>query len=73
VDRVPGLLHGMASEIFSNGEGVLGDLPTPFTGTRCHVLTVLPETMLDELEVIVRAERGVLMALRYRWLSIDGA
>ena len=73
MDRVPELLHGKASEIFPNGEGVPGDLSTSFTGTRCHLLIILPETMPDELEVIVRAERGVIMALRYRWLPIDGA
>jgi para-aminobenzoate synthetase component 2 len=72
VDRVPGLLHGKASEIFPNGEGVLGDLPISFTGTRCHSLSILPETMPDELEVTARAER-VIMALRHRWLPIDGA
>jgi para-aminobenzoate synthetase component II len=72
VDRVPELVHGTASEIFPNGEGVPGDLSTPFTGTRDHLLSILPETMPDELEVTARAERGVIMALRHRWLPIDG-
>jgi para-aminobenzoate synthetase component 2 len=72
VDRAPELLHGKTSEIFHNGEGVLADLPTPFTGTRYHSLTILPETMPDELEVTARTERGVIMALRHRSLPIDG-
>jgi para-aminobenzoate synthetase component 2 len=72
VDRAPELLHGKTSEIFHNGEGVLVDLPTPFTGTRYHSLTILPETMPDELEVTARTERGVIMALRHRSLPIHG-
>jgi para-aminobenzoate synthetase component II len=72
VDRAPELLHGKTSQIVHNGTGVLAGLPSPFTGTRYHSLTILPETMPAELEVTGRTESGVIMALRHRSLPIDG-
>jgi para-aminobenzoate synthetase component 2 len=59
VDRAPELLHGKTSTVHHSNSGVLQGLPDPFTATRYHSLTILPETMPAELEVIARTVRGV--------------
>ncbi len=62
VDRAPELLHGKTSVVHHSGVGVLAGLPDPFTATRYHSLTILPETVPDELEVIART--GVVQGER---------
>ena len=61
VDRAPELLHGKTSTVFHNDSGVLKGLANPFTATRYHSLTILPETVPAELEVTARTETGVIM------------
>jgi para-aminobenzoate synthetase component II len=72
VDRAPELLHGKTSQVFHSGAGVLRDLPDPFTATRYHSLTILPETIPPELEVTARTASGVIMAVRHVELPIHG-
>ena len=72
VDRAPELLHGKTSTVYHTNTGVLHGLPDPFVATRYHSLTVLPETMPAELEVIARTESGVIMALQHVKLPIHG-
>jgi para-aminobenzoate synthetase component II len=73
VDRAPELLHGKVSMVHHDGAGVLAGLPDPFTATRYHSLTVLPETIpADVFEVTARTESGVVMAMRHRELPIEG-
>ena len=72
VDRAPELLHGKTSLIHHKGVGVLAGLPDPFTATRYHSLTVLEDTIPDELEVTAHTESGVVMAMRHRTLPIHG-
>jgi len=72
VDRAPELLHGKTSVVRHNDTGVLAGLPSPFTATRYHSLTVLPETMPAELEATGHTESGVIMALRHTELPIHG-
>lgn len=72
VDRAPELLHGKTSLVHHNGTGVLAGLPDPFTATRYHSLTVLPETMPAELEPTGHTESGIVMALRHAELPIHG-
>lgn len=72
VDRAPELLHGKTSTVHHADEGVLKGLPDPFTATRYHSLTILPETMPDELEVIATTDGGVVMGVRHRELPIHG-
>ncbi len=72
VTRAPELLHGKTSEVVHNNVGVLAGLPSPFTATRYHSLTVLPETIPDEIEVTGRTESGIVMAMRHRTLPIHG-
>lgn len=85
VDRAPELLHGKTSAVFHTGAGVLQGLPNPFTATRYHSLTILPQTLPAELEVTARTARdfpgersdgkeesGVIMAVRHVDLPIHG-
>ncbi|MFG1783685.1 aminodeoxychorismate/anthranilate synthase component II [Rhodococcus oryzae] len=72
VDRAPELLHGKTSQVSHDGTGVLAGLPDPFTATRYHSLTVLPETMPDELIATAHTDSGIVMAMRHRELPIHG-
>jgi len=72
VDRAPELLHGKTSLVHHDGAGVLAGLPDPFVATRYHSLTVLPETVPDELAVTAWTDGGVIMGLRHRHLPLEG-
>ncbi|UXA13632.1 aminodeoxychorismate/anthranilate synthase component II [Mycobacterium sp. SMC-8] len=82
VDRAPELLHGKTSTVHHTDQGVLWGLPNPFTATRYHSLTILPETMPAELEVTASTvgvqrsggvdDGGVIMGVRHRQLPIHG-
>ncbi|MGH4014216.1 MAG: aminodeoxychorismate/anthranilate synthase component II [Pseudonocardiaceae bacterium] len=72
VARAPELLHGKTSLVHHEGVGVLAGLPRPFVATRYHSLTVLPETVPDELIITGRTESGVVMAMRHRELPVSG-
>ena len=72
VDRAPELLHGKTSSVFHTNIGVLQGLPDPFTATRYHSLTILPESLPSALEVTARTRSGVIMGVRHRGLPIHG-
>ncbi len=72
VDRAPELLHGKTSTVFHSDAGVLRGMPDPFTATRYHSLTILPETVPPELEVTARTRSGVIMGVRHTELPIHG-
>jgi para-aminobenzoate synthetase component 2 len=72
VDRAPELLHGKTSRVHHKGAGVLAGLADPFTATRYHSLTVLPDTIPAEFAVTGETESGVVMAMRHRELPVEG-
>src|ERR1700723_793314 len=72
VDRAPELLHGKTSSVYHANTGVLHGLPDPFTATRYHSLTIMPETLPAELEVTARTRSGVIMGVRHAELPIHG-
>ena len=72
VERAPELLHGKTSEVFHDGAGVLRGLPSPFTATRYHSLTVPPGGVPAEFEVTGRTATGLVMAMRHRELPVEG-
>ena len=72
VDRAPELLHGKTSSVHHANIGVLHGLPDPFTATRYHSLTILPDTLPDELKVTARTEGGVIMGVQHVELPIHG-
>ena len=74
VERAPELLHGKTSQVLHDGAGVLAGLPSPFTATRYHSLTVREDSLPDELAVTGRTASGIVMALRHRdpGVNLDG-
>src|SRR5579859_5905799 len=70
--RAPELLHGKTSDVVHDGSGVLAGLPSPFTATRYHSLTVEEDGLPPEIVVTGRTASGVVMALRHATLPIDG-
>jgi anthranilate synthase/aminodeoxychorismate synthase-like glutamine amidotransferase len=64
------LVHGKASAIAHDGQGLFSGLSDPLQGGRYHSLaaTRIP----DELEVCATTEDGEVMAVRHRDLPIDG-
>jgi para-aminobenzoate synthetase component 2 len=70
--RAPELLHGKTSDIVHDGTGVLAGLPSPFTATRYHSLTIEESALPPEIVVTGRTASGVVMALRHTTLPIDG-
>jgi para-aminobenzoate synthetase component 2 len=72
VTHAPELMHGKTSLVHHDGDGVFDGLPSPFTATRYHSLTVAAETVPDVLAVTGRTETGVVMALQHRELPLFG-
>ena len=72
VDRAPELLHGKTSVVHHIDAGVLQGLPEPFTATRYHSLTILPETLPEVLEATGHTDSGVIMAVQHTELPIHG-
>ena len=66
VGRAPELLHGKTSAVHHHGQGVFADLPSPFTATRYHSLSIEPDSMPAVLEVTATTASGVIMAVRHR-------
>jgi para-aminobenzoate synthetase component II len=72
VNRAPELLHGKTSAVRHDGTGVLQGLPSPFTATRYHSLTIDPDTVPADLIATAHTESGVIMAVRHRTLPLEG-
>lgn len=72
VGRAPELLHGKTSLVHHDGSGVLEGLPSPFTATRYHSLTIDPATLPEELVATGRTGSGVVMSVRHRELPLHG-
>jgi para-aminobenzoate synthetase component 2 len=72
VSRAPELLHGKTSLVHHHQQGVLADLPSPFTATRYHSLCVERDTVGADLEITGSTESGIVMSMRHRTLPIEG-
>ncbi len=65
------IMHGKTSPMLHDGKGVFKDLPSPFTATRYHSLSVeLSETSV--LEVTARTADGEIMGLSHPTRPIHG-
>lgn len=72
VSHAPALMHGRTSTVHRTATSVFAHVPEPFTATRYHSLTVVPETVPDELEVTAWTDDGVVMGLAHRELPLHG-
>lgn len=59
--------HGHLARVTHDGDDLFASIPAEFTAVRYHSLCV-EEPLPPELEVIARADDGVIMALRHREL-----
>ncbi len=67
----PELLHGRASLVTHDHEGVFRGVSNPLVVGRYHSLVVLDETLPNELEVTARSN-GLIMGMRHRTLDLEG-
>jgi len=72
VSPAPELLHGKTSNIHHRGQGVLANIPTPFTATRYHSLAIESGTLPKELEVTGWTDSEVIMSIEHTYLPISG-
>jgi anthranilate synthase/aminodeoxychorismate synthase-like glutamine amidotransferase len=71
--RAPTLVHGEASEVTHDGEGLLRGLPPAFMAARYHSLCVDRASLPAELRVTAMTEEdGVVMGLRHVSLPLEG-
>ena len=71
--RAPTLVHGEASEVTHDGEGLLRGLPPAFMAARYHSLCVDRTTLPAVLRVTALTEEdGVVMGLRHVSLPLEG-
>lgn len=62
-------MHGKASRIETDGQGVYRDLPQHFNVIRYHSLAIERETLPPMLEVTSTSEDGEIMGVRHRELA----
>lgn len=72
VSHAPELMHGKTSQVLHHGGSVLTGLPTPFTATRYHSLSVENPTVSDELEITASTANGIIMGLQHKTLPLTG-
>jgi anthranilate synthase/aminodeoxychorismate synthase-like glutamine amidotransferase len=71
--RAPTLVHGEASAVEHDGQGLLAGMPEDFPAARYHSLCVDPTTLPADLYVTATSpEDGVVMGLRHRSLPLEG-
>ncbi len=71
--RAPTLVHGEASEVTHDGEGLFAGLPVTFAAARYHSLCVDPATLPAVFRVTARTEEdGVVMGIRHARLPLEG-
>ena len=72
VSRAPELLHGKTSLVYHHQEGVLADIPSPFTATRYHSLCVEKDSVPNTLRITGATDSGLVMSMEHTSLPIQG-
>jgi len=72
VSRAPELLHGKTSLVYHQQEGVLADIPSPFTATRYHSLCVEKDSVPNTLHITGTTDSGLVMSMEHTSLPIQG-
>ena len=72
VSRAPELLHGKTSLVYHQQEGVLADIPSPFTATRYHSLCVEKDSVPNTLHITGSTDSGLVMSMQHATLPIQG-
>ena len=71
VDRATPV-HGKASQVFHEGDGILAGVSDPFDAGRYHSLVVERDDLPAELELTAWTEDGLVMAAQHRELPRFG-
>jgi len=72
VVRAGEIVHGKASDVTHDGQGLFSGLPNPLRATRYHSLVVEASSVPACLQVTARTADGLVMGLRHRELPIEG-
>ena len=72
VIHAPRLMHGKASPVEHDGQGVFAGLPNPFEAARYHSLIVDRASLPPELIPTAQTPEGELMGMRHRDLPVAG-
>ncbi len=70
--RAPQVMHGKVSAIRHDGSGIFDGLPSPFSATRYHSLTVERESLPAELRITAETADGLIMGLAHRRHPVYG-
>ena len=70
--RAPQPMHGKVSLINHRDGALFTGIPSPFTATRYHSLTVAAEDFPDCLEVTAESDDGVIQGLVHKTLPVFG-
>ena len=66
------LMHGKTSPVEHTGQGVFKGLPSPFTATRYHSLSVERASLPGCFEITAWTADGEIMGLRHKTLDVEG-
>lgn len=72
IERAGRLMHGKTCTVAHDGSGVFAGLPSPFTATRYHSLTLAADSVPGCLAVNATADDATIQGLRHRDLPIHG-
>ena len=72
VSAAPRPMHGKASVVEHEGDGILRDLPRSFEAMRYHSLTADPASLPDSLVLSAWCKDGTVMGVRHRRRAIFG-
>jgi anthranilate synthase component II len=70
--RARQLMHGKASTIETDGQGVYVGLPRQFSVIRYHSLAIERDSCPDELAITASADDGEIMGVRHRRAPLEG-
>ncbi len=70
--RAGRIMHGKTSPVHHDNLGVFKGLPNPFDGMRYHSLVIGEKDIPAELTVTARTDKGELMGVRHKTLSVEG-
>lgn len=68
--RVPNPIHGKASKIFHNSDGLFEDVPNPFFAARYHSLMISGAN--DVLKITSKTEDDILMSFVHKEYPVYG-
>jgi anthranilate synthase component 2 len=65
-------MHGKASTLTTDQQGVYADLPKQFSVIRYHSLVIERDSCPRDLEVTATSDDGEIMGVRHRALALEG-